>query len=241
MLDASNIALRVWVGTDRIRAIYKPVRGERDLWDFPDGTLAGRERATYLVATAGGWPHIPETVLRDGPLGTGSVQRWVGPLTPEGSELIRVDPEGELPDGALPIVGVELEDGTPMVVSHADDSRLASLAVLDLVLNNTDRKASHLIEDDDRLWAIDHGVTLHADPKVRTVLWGWAGTELPAGEVDRLGRLHAALDADLPTELAPLLTTAEVAALRDRVAVLLAEGVFPLPSGDRYPLPWPLW
>lgn len=180
-------------------------------------------------------------MLREGPLGLGSVQRWVGPLTGELSDLIRVDPVEAVPADCLPVVTVELEDGTPMVVSHADDERLASLAVLDLVLNNTDRKASHLIEDGEELWAIDHGVTLHADPKVRTVLWGWAGSELLAGEVDRLRRLRDELDSELGDLLAPLLTPAEVGALRDRVAVLLKSGSFPLPEGDRYPLPWPLW
>lgn len=179
--------------------------------------------------------------MRDGPLGTGSVQRWVGALTREESDLVRVDPVDELPEGHLPIVGVELEDGTPLVVSHADDQRLAALAVLDAVLNNTDRKASHFIEDGEHLWAIDHGITLHAEPKVRSVLWGWAGDPLPEREIERLHRLQAALDADLGEELAPLLTPEEIAALRARTDGLLKDGVFPLPEGDRYPLPWPLW
>ncbi|WP_018156133.1 SCO1664 family protein [Demetria terragena] len=241
LLDASNVALRVWVGESRVRAIYKPVRGERPLWDFPDGTLAGRELATYLIARAGGWPHVPETVLREGPLGPGSVQRWVGPLDGVESDLIRVDPVADQPEGYLPVVGVELEDGTPMVVSHADDARLAGLAVLDLVLNNTDRKASHLIEDDHQLWAIDHGVTLHAEPKVRTVLWGWAADPLPTRETERLSRLLAALADGLGDALGDLLTEEEVAALRLRARKLLDGGVFPVPTGDRYPLPWPLW
>lgn len=241
LVDASNLALRVWVGDERLRAIYKPVQGERELWDFPDGTLAGRELATYLVASAGGWPYVPETVLRDGPVGTGSLQRWVGPLTPTDNDLVRVDPVEEMPKGYLPVVGVQLEDGTPMVVSHADDARLAGLAVLDLVLNNTDRKASHLIVDGDDLWAIDHGVTLHAEPKVRTVLWGWAGDQLPTREVERLHRLRAAFDDGLEEALSPLLTDDERAALLQRVDELVAAGTFPEPSGDRYPLPWPLW
>lgn len=241
LVDASNVALRVWVGEERIRAIYKPVRGERPLWDFPDGTLAGRELATRLVATAGGWTCIPETVLRDGPLGPGSVQRWVGPLEPADSDLVQVSPAGQVPEGHLPVVGVELEDGTPMVVSHADDERLASLTVLDLVLNNTDRKASHLIEDDGHLWGIDHGVTLHAEPKVRTVFWGWASDPLPEHEIQRLSRLLAALEGDLTTSLSDLLVPAEVEALRLRTRKLLEVGEFPAPTGGRYPLPWPLW
>lgn len=245
LLDASNLALRVWVGESRTSAIYKPVRGERELWDFPDGTLAARERGSYLVSRAGGWDHIPETVLRDGPLGPGSVQRWVGPLESTVADLpvglVRLDAVDQVPEDYLPVVGVELGDGTPMAVSHADEDRLASLAVLDAVLNNADRKASHLIEDGDRLWAIDHGVTLNTATKLRTVLWGWAGDPLREADVERLHRLEAALYDGLTDELADLITAAEIDALGARVERLLASGVFPEPDGVRHPLPWPLW
>ncbi|KNX39293.1 hypothetical protein VV01_07695 [Luteipulveratus halotolerans] len=244
LVDASNLALRVRVGTGdtRAAAVYKPIRGERELWDFPDGHLAGREVATFLIARAGGWPHIPETVLRDGPLGPGSLQRWVGPLEPqEPISLIRLDPVREVPPSYLPVVALELEGDGPVAVSHADDPRLASLAVLDAVLNNADRKGSHLIEDDRRLWAIDHGITLHTDPKLRTVLWGWAGDPIPEDDLGRLHDLVAALDDTLASELAPLLTGDEVEALRHRAHRLLRQGTFPEPPEARTPLPWPLW
>ncbi|AKU17019.1 SCO1664 family protein [Luteipulveratus mongoliensis] len=245
LVEASNLALRVWVDAadERVTAVYKPIRGERDLWDFPDGTLAGRELATYLIARAGGWTHIPETVLRDGPLGPGSVQRWVGPLEPEDAiSLVRLDPVADLAEGFLPIVALELQDDGPVALSHADDPRLASLAVLDIVINNADRKGSHLIEDGDQLWAIDHGITCHAEPKLRTILWGWAGDPLPEDDRGRLQRLAAALaDGSLAADLAPVLTEDEVDALSNRVDRLLQRGTFPVPPAGRTPLPWPLW
>ena len=244
LVDASNLALRARVGTGEARAaaVYKPIRGERELWDFPDGHLAGREVATSLIARAGGWPHVPETVLReDGPLGPGSLQRWVGPLDPQDPiSLVRLDPVREVPRTYLPVVALEIDEG-PVAVSHADDPRLASLAVLDVVLNNADRKGSHLIEDGERLWAIDHGVTLHSEPKLRTILWGWAGDPLPADDVVRLRRLLAALDDSLVDELARLLTDEEISALRGRTSTLLHRGTFPEPPEGRTPLPWPLW
>lgn len=245
LVDASNLALRVWLssGAERVAAVYKPVRGERELWDFPDGTLAGRERATYLLAVAGGWPFVPETVLRDGPLGLGSVQRWVGPLEPEDPiSLVRLDPVRELPGGFKAIIGLELEDEGPMALSHADDPRLASLAVLDVVLNNADRKGSHLIEADDQLWAIDHGVTCHEDPKLRTILWGWAGDPLPAADIERLHRLLGALQTpELLKELRTVLTDTEVEAVVRRAERLVERGTFPMPPAGRQPLPWPPW
>lgn len=241
LAHASNLALRVRVGPERIPAIYKPIRGERELWDFPEGCLAGRELSTYLIASSGGWGHVPPTVLRDGPLGQGSVQQWVGPLdVAEPPDLVRVDAIEDLPEGNLPIISVETEDG-PGVVSHADEPELASLAVLDAVINNTDRKASHLIVADDRLYAIDHGVTCHAEPKLRTVLWGWAGDPLPEEDLARLHRLLAALDDGLDERLEPLLTDLERAAVRGRTERLVRTGVFPAPGAGTYPLPWPLW
>lgn len=242
LVNASNLVLRVLVGESRVPACYKPVRGERELWDFPDGTLAGREVTSYLVAAAGGWSHVPETVLRaDGPFGPGSVQRWVGPVALPDTDLVRLDPPERLPDGYLPVLAAETEDGQTLVVAHADDPRLASLAVLDVVLNNADRKGSHLIEEDGVLYGIDQGLTCHVEPKLRTVLWGWAGDPLPADDVLRLERLAAAMDDDLAVTLAEHLTHAEVEALRLRVDALLAAGVFPDPPELRPAVPWPLW
>ncbi|WP_446663632.1 SCO1664 family protein [Flexivirga sp. B27] len=249
LVEASNFVLRVWVEDDeeRIPAVYKPIRGEQPLWDFPEGTLASREYAAYLIACAGGWDCVPVTAVRpDGPLGAGSVQQWVGPLDPVGeNDLLRIDPVGAVPEDYLPVLGVHDEHDQPLVVSHASGEQLRDVALLDVVLNNADRKGSALIVDDGHLYAIDHGLTLHAEEKLRTVLWGFAGQELTASETRRLEALLDALRAEsagtLWETLRGVIHEAEVTALRDRVDDLLETGEFPTPPDDRHPLPWPLW
>jgi uncharacterized repeat protein (TIGR03843 family) len=151
---------------------------------------------------------------------------------------------GAATPGWLPVLPAQLADGTDVVVAHADLPRLASLAVLDAALNNTDRKGSHVLRDSTGgLWGIDHGVSLHADDKLRTILWGWQGDPLPPADIDRLGRLTQALAEDgedsLSAALAEHITAAEIEALRRRVARLLDAGVFPAPSGDWHSIPWP--
>lgn len=243
LLAASNLALRVWVsaGARRIPAVYKPVRGERPLWDFPDGSLAAREVAAAEVAVLAGWPMIPVTVMRQGPLGPGSVQQWVGPLdgAPE-ADLVRIDPPAQVPAGYAPVLAAESSAGEPMVVSHTTAAPVRRIALADVVLNNADRKASALIADGEQVWAIDHGVCFHVADKLRTVLWGFAGCSLSQHELDTLRRLRAGL-APAPGRIAALLGPGEVAALRGRVERLLRAGTFPQPPEDRTPLPWPLW
>lgn len=265
LTDASNVTVRVLLTDDTgmplgQRALYKPIRGEAPLRDFPTGTLGKREVAAYLVSVAGGWDLIPPTVLRDGPLGAGSVQEWVdweSTGRAPGSGLLEIFPVAGLPDGWLTVMLGEDAEGTEMAVAHQDSADLASMAVLDLVLNNADRKGAHLVRDAaGHLWGFDHGLTFHTQDKLRTVLWGWAGRPLPEDEVTRLRRLReellgssafteglTAADSLLVGGAAagPLLTDEELQALRTRVERLLAEPLFPaLPSG-RYPLPWPLW
>src|SRR5690606_34022823 len=163
--DASNLTVRVAVDGAG-HAVYKPVSGERPLHDFPLGSLARREVAAYRVSALGGWDLVPRTVLRDGPLGPGALQQWVdrapgGEDLPAGG-LVAVVPPEELEPGWLPVVGARTEDGRPLLVVHADDPVLRSVTVLDAVLNNADRKASHLLRDaSGRLWGIDHGLCLH--------------------------------------------------------------------------------
>ncbi|WP_265446545.1 SCO1664 family protein [Flexivirga meconopsidis] len=245
LTDASNVALRVWVSSDedRIPAVYKPIRGERPLWDFPDGTLAGREVASYLIAEAGGWDCIPVTALRqDGPLGPGSVQQWVGPLDErDDPDLLRIDAPMAVPDGYLPVLGVRDEADSPLVVSHAASDALRAVALLDVVLNNADRKGSALIVDAGRLYAVDHGLTLHVEDKLRTVLWGFAGDTFEAADLDRLKRLADALNGAFGERLCAVIQPDEVAALRARVESLIRTGRFPEPPEHRHPLPWPLW
>ena len=265
LTEASNGVFYCTVGDGRDEAVcvYKPVRGERPLWDFPDGTLAGREVASYLVSAATGWGLVPPTVLREGPLGEGMCQIWIE-ADPDAQLLALQDVE-EAEPGWRPIARVELEGaersdsdgggggrrvggGRTALLVHAEDVRLRRLAVLDAVINNGDRKGGHLLPAvDGRLYGIDHGVTFAVPGKLRTLLWGWAGEPLDAEAVAVLDRLATELKGALGTggtgaladELAPLLTPAEIEALRRRVGGLLDAGVHPVPSGDWPAVPWP--
>ncbi|GAA1156142.1 SCO1664 family protein [Ornithinicoccus hortensis] len=249
--DASNLTLKVTLGDGEGgtagAAVYKPVRGERPLHDFPTGTLAGREVAAYLISAAGGWDLVPPTVLRDGPLGSGSVQWWIEqpekPAAAPGAGYLEVVVPEDLRPGWRPVLQAESPEGDPLLVVHAEDPALASLAVFDAVINNADRKGSHLLRAaQDRLWGVDHGVSMHREDKLRTVLWGWAGEQLPETELASLRRVLGALDDySWCAELLSVVSEEEVAALSLRVAHLVEAGTFPLPPAERYPLPWPLW
>ena len=196
-------------------AVLKPRRGETPLWDFPDGTLALREVAAYEVSVASGWDLVPPTVLRqDTPLGDGSLQLFVNH-----------DPERHY-----------------FVLAEEEARDLRTFAALDVVINNADRKGGHVIEDEDgRLWAVDHGVSFHVEPKLRTVIWSYA--EQPLGEEAERGlrQLERELEpgGSLRARLDELLPPDEVVATRGRVHSLLTSGKFPAPGTER-PLPWPL-
>ncbi|MGW2564808.1 SCO1664 family protein [Streptomyces sp. NPDC001537] len=240
--EASNAALYCTISHDGREAacIYKPVAGERPLWDFPDGNLARREVAAYEVSEATGWGLVPPTVLREGPYGEGMVQLWIE-VSPEAELLALVD--GEEPEPGWKAIGLaEVGDGKTALLVHADDERLRRLAVLDAVINNADRKGGHLLPTaDGRLYAIDHGVTFNTENKLRTLLWGWAGEPLAPEAVDVLKSLQEALAAQgaLATRLTGLITEAELDATRARVAVLLETGTHPEPSGEWPAIPWP--
>ncbi len=241
LVDASNTTLRAFLSLDGVtaRCVYKPVRGERPLWDFPDGTLAGREVSAFLVSQATGWGLVPPTVLRDGPLGVGACQLWIdepGDTDP----LVGFVPAYDLPAGWFPVVAARDDDGDAYALAHADDPRLARLAVLDAVINNADRKGGHvLLGAGERVYGVDHGVCFHVEDKLRTVLWGWTGRRLPAEAVEMLRALATRLDGDLAEALAEHLTVAEVARLRRRVTALAAAARFPRPSHDWPAVPWP--
>jgi hypothetical protein len=193
-------------------AIYKPILGERPLDDFPDGTLARREVAAWHVSEASGWAIVPPTVLREGPFGEGMLQAFV-----------EVDPE---------------VDVVAMVVE--DDPRLRRMAVLDAVMNNTDRKGGHILPvDGGHVYGVDHGVTFSPVPKLRTVLWGWRGQPLATDELDGLVRIRAALDAELGEALTGLLSRTEIRATTRRTDALLTAGRFPFPSPDWPAIPRP--
>jgi len=240
MVAASNATL---VGTVSeagctVGCVYKPVRGERPLWDFPDGTLAGREVASYLVSEAGGFGVVPPTVLRDGPFGPGMVQAWVDTETTE--DLVDVCAPKEVKHGWKRVLRARGDDGAPAVLVHSDDRRLRTMAVFDVVANNADRKGGHVLAGDDgRVYGVDHGLTMHTDDKLRTVLWGWVGEELTEAEIEQLSVLRAGLAGDLADELGPHITLSEIRALTERVDLMLAVPLFPEPSGYGPAIPWP--
>jgi len=197
-----------------IACVYKPIAGERPLWDFPAGTLAGREVAAYAVSRAAGWDVVPPTVMRDGPFGPGMCQLWIDH-----------DPEADL---------IALSRRT-------DHAGLRDMAVFDAVVNNADRKIGHLLPvADGHLYGCDHGVCFAEDYKLRTVLWQWRGKTLPRRSVEALRRLNVQLtEGSLATELAGLLTASEINATRLRIETLLEHRVHPYPPADWPAVPWP--
>jgi hypothetical protein len=214
LVDASNATLFVSItdGAESTKAIYKPVAGERPLWDFPDGNLANRERAAFIIDRALGFNHVPLTILRDGPFGIGMVQQWID-----------IDE------------GVDLEE-----FFQLNNPQLREVALFDAVINNTDRKIGHLIpEQGGHLYICDHGVTFHAEDKLRTVLWQWAGEELTPAEIATLQALQNFLDSDKSNELRDLLTAVELSALSLRIERLIETGRFPEPNPEWPHIPWP--
>ncbi len=260
--SASNATLLCTVELDGVQGacVYKPVVGERPLWDFPDGTLAGREVGSYLVSEATGWGVIPPTVLRQGPYGTGMVQLWVdtpgatlaeledtaevdGEVEPEleqeALDLIDLCAPASVPTGWRSVLRAHDYGGDVVVLAHADDARLRRMAVLDCVINNADRKGGHVLAGTDgQVYGVDHGICLHAENKLRTVLWGWTGEPLGDEATEVLSRLAAELEGGLGESLEEHLTLREVDACRRRVRRLLARPSMPGPQGDRM-IPWP--
>jgi uncharacterized repeat protein (TIGR03843 family) len=240
--DASNAVLYCECAHQgrTVACVYKPVSGERPLWDFPDGTLAEREVAAYLVSEATGWGLVPPTVLRDGPYGQGMVQLWIDSAGDEEGALLALTEDREPAPGWKRVAEAQLEEGRTALLVHADDMRLRRIAVLDAVINNADRKGGHLLPAaGGRLYGIDHGVTFHTDDKLRTLLWGWAGEPLPDEAGPVLERIAADLRGPLGDRLAELLTEAETAALRERVDRLRETGRHPSPGGGWPAIPWP--
>jgi uncharacterized repeat protein (TIGR03843 family) len=215
LVDASNATFYAAVTCEGRTAasVYKPIAGERPLWDFPDGTLAEREVAAYEVAAAMGWPIVPPTVLRDGPAGPGMLQLWI-----DADESVNI----------------------ARFMRRRDVEQLRRIAVFDAVINNADRKGGHLLPmPDGHVYGVDHGVSFNVADKLRTVLWQWAGERLPAEICETLTRLRADLDAGLGERLGELLTRRELTRTRSRVDRLLRSGRHPEPVGDWPPVPWP--
>ena len=203
LVQASNASLfcKLTLENKECHAIYKPIAGERPLWDFPDGNLASREVATFKVSEALELDCVPLTILREGPFGVGSVQHWIDDVEEVGERYS------------------EQSDG------------LRKIALLDAVVNNTDRKIGHLLYKEGKIYGCDHGVTFHEDYKLRTVIWQFAGLPFKAEEKAKLKNLNC--------DLSEYLSDIEIDALKQRVANLLQEGSFPMPPTDWPAIPWP--
>ena len=213
LVDASNATLyaNCTFNSSTIPVIYKPVAGERPLWDFQDGNLAQREFAAYLISELGDFGVVPPTVLRDGPFGTGMVQQWID-----------INEEIDL-----------------AMFYREDNSQLRKMALFDAVVNNTDRKIGHLLPiSEDLVHGCDHGVTFHEDDKLRTVLWQWTDKPLTDEEVGRLERLEIAVQGD-EDQILNLISQKEYASLLARINRLLSEKKFPSPSDEWPAVPWP--
>jgi uncharacterized repeat protein (TIGR03843 family) len=243
LTEASNATLRCGVGTPDGRSltcVYKPVAGERPLWDFPEWTLSHRELAAFALSVALGWHLVPPTVWReDGPAGAGMCQLWID--EDEQAAQVRIVRPGQAPEGWLQVLDAEDGRGAPVQLVHAASLPLMRMAVFDALANNADRKGGHVVTDlDGRTWAIDHGVAFSVDQKLRTVLWGWAGEDLPEAIVGDLDRLVDVLGHSFdPVDR--WLADDERERLRHRLRRLLARGSFPTPS-QRWPaIPWPVF
>ncbi|WP_454790677.1 SCO1664 family protein [Mycolicibacterium lutetiense] len=233
------------LGARQVHCVYKPIRGEAPLWDFPDGTLAGRELAAYLVSAALGWNVVPHTIIRDGPAGPGMLQLWVdqpgdqvGDEPDSGPDLVDLLPAGHLPPGFLPILQAYDYAGDEVTLVHADDPRLFRMAVFDVLINNADRKGGHILAGlDGAVYGVDHGVSLHVEDKLRTVLWGWAGKPVDDETLADVAALRDGFGG-VAEQLCAHITDAEIAALRSRIVGLLNNPVMPTPDRHR-PIPWP--
>jgi uncharacterized repeat protein (TIGR03843 family) len=216
-LNGSNYTFMAQLAYEALNVtiVYKPVRGEQPLWDFPNGTLAKREVAAYVMSEALGWELVPPTVYRrKGPLGAGSVQLY-----------IEHDPEYHF-----------------FNFNEKDKQRLRPVAVFDLLVNNADRKGSHILMDaNEHLWVIDHGLCFHEEDKLRTVIWDFGGQEIPIPLLDCLEKLHGQLQGktDLTVQMLNLLQPGEVNAIDRRARRLLDNRRFPHPGSGHRPYPWP--
>ncbi len=232
--NATYLAEAIAPGTVPRRCVWKPVAGERPLWDFPDGTLACREVAAYELSSAAGFDVVPTTLLVQTDDGVGALQTWVDVDEDLGS-LVRMVSARDVPPGWHAIAQGVGVDRRRITIAHRDDHRLRRLALFDAVTNNSDRKGAHLLPSQGEVLGCDHGLCFHVEPKLRTILWGWAGEPLSAEEVQMLERvLDVAEEA-----LAGLLTDEEVLAVLERTDDMFKTGRLPAPQDDWPSIPWP--
>jgi uncharacterized repeat protein (TIGR03843 family) len=246
--SASNATFLCEAHLDELQAhcVYKPIAGEAPLWDFPDGTLAGRELSAYLVSDALGWNIVPYTIIRDGPAGPGMLQLWVdqpgdevGDEPAAGPDLVDLLPAGHVPPGYLAVLQAYDYAGDEVTLVHADDVRLRRMAVFDVLINNADRKGGHILSGvDGQVYGVDHGVSLHVEDKLRTVLWGWSGKPVDDETLEAVAGLRDQLRGQFGDRLCAHLTGDEIDALYARTVALLNNPVMPTPDRRR-PIPWP--
>ena len=236
IMPASNATFLGQIG--EVRVVYKPIAGERPLWDFPLGTLADREVAARLVSEALGWDVVPPTWLREGPHGPGMVQVWQEP-DPE-QEAVTLVEEGSVPPGWKHVFdGIDGRD-LPVSLVHEDSEPLRRMAVFDVLINNADRKGGHVLEmGDGHRYGVDHGVTFHVEHKLRTVLWGWLGDPVPEDDLAEVLRLGKELSGPLGDVLSVHLTDQEIEAVVRRCRRLSERAVMPAPHGSYPAIPWP--
>lgn len=227
-------------GDPQALAVYKPVQGERPLWDFPSGTLSGREIATRVIDEALGFNLVPPTVWREsGDYGAGMCQEWIDESETEA--VVDLVPEGRVPEAWLSVLRARDDRYNAVELVHADHPRLRDLALLDAVINNADRKAGHiLITPEGKIFGIDHGIALHEEDKLRTVLWGWSGEELTSDHVSALQNLQVVMNGEF-AGVDEWLTRRERAALRSRVADLLTTRTYPTHAQEWPSIPWPVF
>lgn len=238
LVDASNATLLCTL--DQGRCVYKPVAGERPLWDFDTGTLGHREVASYEIDQLLGWGYIPCTVWRDdAPLGPGMVQEWRDHAVV--GDLVTVCAPEDVPTDWRIVLEARDPSGRPVRLAHADSADLQRICILDAVINNGDRKGGHVLSDaQGSIFAVDHGVTFHTDNKLRTVVWGWAGEAIPAPLIADLTRLRRLL-GDRHPHVDTWLHPTESRALRQRIDDLVDAGEFPTPSPEWPAIPWPVF
>jgi uncharacterized repeat protein (TIGR03843 family) len=254
--QASNATLLARASLDGVTlaCVYKPVRGERPLWDFPSATLARREVAAFELSRWSGLHVVPPTVFRDGPLGEGSLQVWVGPGDVDedgdpvpvegGAGLVDLFRPAHVPQGWLTVLSGEDGAGRPVVLAHADDDDLRAMAVFDAIVNNADRKAGHVLRDcGGGALGVDHGLTFHEEHKLRTVLWGFADQPLGPGLLAAVERVALELTPSEPLRatLRHLLARDEIEITTRRARRLFRLGVLPAPREGYPTVPWPLF
>lgn len=231
LVEASNATFLAEL--DGRHVVYKPTAGEAPLWDFPPQTLGRREVAAHDLSRASGFDVVPPTRwIEDAPLGPGSVQDWVETDGDDLADLVALD---EVRDDWFGIVvGVD-DDEREVALAHADHPALRRLALFDVLANNADRKAGHILRVGEDVRGVDHGVSFHAEPKLRTILWGWSESPLTAAE---LALVRTTLDVAADA-LGPWLSGPEVAACEARARHLLDVGIFPSVGDDWRCIPWP--